>query len=214
MSRDHALAPHRVALVGIVLLLGTVAFLALQGPRVVQRAYRPLEHEERIASVAESHDLDPYLVAALVNVESGFEETRVSPRGAVGLMQVMPSTAEEVRDRSEMPSRVTTETLKDPEVNLEYGATYLSRLVERYEGHVPSALAAYNAGPSNADKWRDSASEESSAGAALLESIDYPETRRYIRDVLKQREDYRRLYPHAFRDGGSEGEGGDADRSE
>ena len=198
MSREHPLAPHRVALVGVVLLLGAVAFLALQGPRFVQRAYHPLEHEARIASVSEEHHLDPYLVAAVVNVESGFDERRVSPRGAVGLMQVLPSTAEEVRAEREAASDVTTETLKDPETNLEYGATYLGKLVERYEGHLPSALAAYNAGPSNADKWRDSAAEESTSGAGLIESIDYPETRRYVRDVLKQREDYKRLYPHAF----------------
>ena len=92
---------------------------------------------ESIRQVAEAHGLDGLLLAAMVQVESGFDPYAVSHRGAVGLMQVLPSTAQVGGE----------ETLKDPEVNLQAGASYMSWLLERYEGDLELALAAYNAGP-------------------------------------------------------------------
>ncbi|MBE0476402.1 MAG: lytic transglycosylase domain-containing protein [Coriobacteriia bacterium] len=205
MSRERPLAPHRVALVAVAILLGALALLALNGPEWVQRAYRPLRHESRIADAADSYRLDPYLVAAVINVESGFDPGRVSKRGAVGLMQVMPATAEELRDPGTSPEEVTPERLKDPETNIEYGTGYLSRLVERYGGDVEAALAAYNAGPSNADRWRSEAARASAEETRIVDAIGFPETRRYVREVLRQRDDYERLYPQAFTTAGKGG---------
>jgi hypothetical protein len=87
-----------------------------------------------IRSAAERHGLDPLLVAAVVEHESGFRPWLVSHRGAVGLMQLMPSTFGENLD------------LTDPELNLDQGCRYLAGLLERYSGDLELALAAYNAG--------------------------------------------------------------------
>lgn len=200
MSRERPLAPHRIVPLAVVAVLGVLALLALGGPRFVQRAYRPLRHASPIAEAAQRNDLDPYLLAAVINVESGFKPDRISPRGAVGLMQLMPSTAEELREASGEADELTAQKLKEPEVNIEYGARYLKGLVDRYDGDLHSALAAYNAGPSNADRWRAGEGDEPTKGAALVDSIGYPETKRYVREVLRERDDYERLYPEAFAD--------------
>jgi soluble lytic murein transglycosylase-like protein len=91
---------------------------------------------EHILEAAYRHELDALLVAAVVEVESGFVPTVVSPKGAVGLMQVLPSTA-----------GTFAESLTDPAINLEAGASYLRSLLERFSGDLELALAAYNAGP-------------------------------------------------------------------
>ena len=92
---------------------------------------------ERIREAADRHGLDALLVAAIVQVESGFDAQAVSARGALGLMQVMPETAEQFG----------VDNLSDPTRNLEAGTRYLACLVRRFDGDVVLSLAAYNAGP-------------------------------------------------------------------
>lgn len=96
-----------------------------------------------IQAVAREHQLDGLLLAALVEVESGFRPHVVSPQGAVGLMQVLPSTA----------LSYGVEDLTNPQANLEVGARYLRDLLQRYDGSLDLALAAYNAGPGNVARY-------------------------------------------------------------
>ena len=100
-------------------------------------------YAEEIASAARRHELDDRLIAAIVQVESSFDPQVVSPRGAIGLMQVMPDHAvESMLDPY------------DPKGNLELGSRYFSQLLRRYDGDVSLALAAYNAGPGAVDRFR------------------------------------------------------------
>ncbi len=92
---------------------------------------------------AEAHSLDGLLLAAIVQVESGFDPSAVSPRGAVGLMQLMP---ENIRDHG-------VEELLDPATNLGVGAAYLSWLLDHFDGNLELALAAYNAGPTTVERY-------------------------------------------------------------
>ncbi len=91
----------------------------------------------QIVAVAERHGIDPLLVAAVVQTESSFDRLAVSPRGALGLMQMMPETAEEFG----------VANVYDPSQNLDAGASYLASLLRRFDGDLVLALAAYNAGP-------------------------------------------------------------------
>ncbi|MBE0566603.1 MAG: lytic transglycosylase domain-containing protein, partial [Krumholzibacteria bacterium] len=118
-------------------------------------------HGGHLAEAARETDLPPALLLAMVVQESGGNPQAVSPKGARGLMQLMPGTAAElgVADPA------------DPAQNLRGGATYLARMLERYEGRLDLALAAYNAGPGAVDR----------AGRAVPQ---YAETRRYVRQVL------------------------------
>lgn len=99
-----------------------------------------LPYGNTIDATARKHRVDGLLLAALVEAESSFLPNAVSPVGAVGLTQVMPSTAQWLGTRGD---------LKDPGANLDVGARYLSRLIDRFDGDLELALAAYNAGPTN-----------------------------------------------------------------
>jgi soluble lytic murein transglycosylase-like protein len=120
-----------------------------------------------IAAAAKEHDVDSLLVASVVEVESTFRPTAGSHKGAVGLMQLLPSTAGMSRAR-----------LENPRVNLDAGAAYLSKLISRFDGDLGLALAAYNAGPRNVRNY---------------EGVPpFPETQQYVEKVLNRYVDYHR----------------------
>lgn len=191
MPRHHPLAPHRLLLVAAVAVLALVALLGTQGPHWWRRYYHPLHYESAIGESARANDLDPYLIAAVINSESSFDKDEVSRSGAIGLMQLMPNTAREV-DPSALGEGAEEDALRDPEKNIKLGTKYLAGLMRRYDD-TATALAAYNAGSSNADRWASDAGAEE-----IDESIKFPETRRYVRKVLEERSEYERLYPGAF----------------
>lgn len=131
-------------------------------PGVERDFVRDLPYGAEIEATADRHGLDGLLLAALVEVESRFLPDVISPVGAVGLTQVMPSTARWMG---------AGDDLTDPDLNLDVGAAYLARMLERFEGDIPLALAAYNAGP---------------AAVARYGNIPpYRETRDYVRKVLR-----------------------------
>ncbi len=190
MARSHPLALHRVAIVAVVAALAALAFLALRGPEGFQRFFYPLAYTDEIAASAERHRINPYLVAAVINEESGFDAGVESRAGAVGLMQVMPTTADELRMRGLVDEEVVAAGLTDPAANIEYGTAYLRLLVERYH-EIETALAAYNAGLRHADRW-------AAEGGDIREAIAFPETRHFVVRVVRAKERYEELYPDAF----------------
>lgn len=194
MTREHPLALHRVIPLVVIVALAVAAVLALRGPDWYQRVYHPLDQQAAIGEHARAQHLDPYLVAALINVESGFHPGAVSRAGAVGLMQVLPDTAAQVAREAGMREPVTAETLKRPDTNLRVGTRHLRDLMDRYSA-TDVALAAYNAGPIAVERWLR---EAAGTGRRFREVVDFPETRHYIEEVLAQREVYARLYPDAF----------------
>lgn len=191
MPREHPLSLHRVLPLGLILALALVTFAALRGPVWYQRLYYPLRYEREIAAAGERHRINPYLIAAVIDAESGFDATTVSRAGAVGLMQIMPATARELRQRKLVDERIVgAGNLSDPDVNIEYGTAYLRYLVNRYH-EVETVLAAYNAGMRNADVW-------AAQGPDIRKQIGFPETKRYVAKVVRARDRYERLYPEAF----------------
>jgi soluble lytic murein transglycosylase len=121
--------------------------------------------------------------------ESKFDSDARSPSGAVGLMQLLPDTAIGIAQRTG-GSRFRVEDLLDPEINVRYGSWYLRHLLDKYDGREVPALAAYNAGQGNVDKWLAAAPGE----RLRPTDIPYAETRHYVAKVLDARDDYRREY--------------------
>lgn len=125
-----------------------LALLFLYAGAVGFRVLYPAERIDLVRAEAAAAGLNPALVCSVVRAESRFHADAVSSRGAVGLMQLMPDTADWIAKRLGL----ATPDLYDPETNLRLGTWYLRYLVDRY-GRVDLALAAYNAGPSRVDQW-------------------------------------------------------------
>lgn len=191
MPRSSIFAPHRLLVAGVVVVLALLTFLFLRGPVFWQRWYYPLEHRDQITASSQRHRINPYLIAAVIDAESDWRSETVSDAGAVGLMQLLPATAEELRRQGVVDEEVVgSGTLSDPAVNIEYGAAYLRFLIGRYH-EVETALAAYNAGIANVDEWIAN-------GGDIREQIEFPETRHFVLRVSRARDVYERLYPSAF----------------
>lgn len=189
-ERDR-LAVYRWAILGVVTLLGAVAFLFVRGPDFWQRGYYQLEHRADILASARRHRVNPYLIAAVIEAESNWDDTAQSAVGAQGLMQVMPSTAHELAKRGMVEEDAfPVQSLSDPRVNIEYGAAYVRYLVERYH-EIEPALAAYNAGLANVDAWV-------AQGGDIRDRIEFPETRHFVLKVSRAKDRYEALYPAAF----------------
>ena len=151
----------------------------------------PLRHDDIIRQQAAEKDLDPALIAAVIYSESRFNEGRRSSAGAIGLMQVTPQTAQVIEHLSGGTTFVTQD-LKDPEINIRYGSYYLRYLLDRYDGNEVLAVAAYNGGETNVDRWLADSRERGEAFSAR--DIPFPETRAYVDRVLSKRQEYRDNY--------------------
>jgi soluble lytic murein transglycosylase len=170
----------------IAVLVAGAATLMPKVTETVREVTLPLKHEDIIRQQAADKDLDPALVAAVIYAESRFRDA-TSHAGARGLMQITPQTAQEIAHRSGGTAFVQ-EDLATPQVNISYGSWYLRWLLQRYGGNEALALAAYNAGTGNVDKW---ISRDPGLRPA---DIPFPETRAYVGKVLDARGDYRSEY--------------------
>jgi len=179
-----------VAIVVVVILAATGRTTV---PVVSEQMY-PIRYTADIARVADQYDLDPYLVAAVAQTESGFDPQAVSPVGAVGLMQLMPDTATWLTGLEAWEGG-SDPVLTDPATSLELGACYLRYLLDKFDDQTRVALAAYNAGQGAVSGWLNEAGGPDSFS---LTDIAYPETQEFVRRVEHYRELYTRIHPDAF----------------
>ncbi|MCL5116363.1 MAG: lytic transglycosylase domain-containing protein [Firmicutes bacterium] len=151
--------------------------------------WAPFPYQPTVLKVAQEEHLNPYLVAAVIRVESRFRPTVVSRRGAVGLMQLMPSTAVWIAAKTHRQGALD---LTNPATNIALGTWYLKYLLMRYHQNRTLALAAYNGGPETVDRW---------LGQGILTQrqssstpIPYPETANFVRRVSRFEVAYRIMY--------------------
>ncbi|HSA61429.1 MAG TPA: transglycosylase SLT domain-containing protein [Nitrospiraceae bacterium] len=134
--------------------------------------------------------VDPYLVAAIIREESQYDWRAVSRVGAIGLMQVMPATANAVAQRHHLPG-VVREDLFDQETNIRIGVRYVDQLLAQFSGNVMQTIAAYNAGPIVVGTW--ATAHRGRSEDEFVELIPFQETRQYVKRVLRSYKEYRRL---------------------
>jgi len=182
------------ALLVAVIIVSALVLTGRTVMPVLSEKLFPIRYQEEIAQAAEKYGQDPYLVAAVVKAESGYDPKAESGKGAVGLMQLMPDTAEWVASKLDVWSDGEGPVLTDPEDNLELGVWYLAYLGDAYGDGSALALAAYNAGPGNVDEWVQEAGGQESF---TLSDIEFPETREYVERVERFYRLYKRIHPDA-----------------
>lgn len=195
MRRKQAKRRRRIALGTAAILVGlTIGILVVGGTfdKAIKELTLPLRHEDIIRQQSAEKGVDASLIAAVIYSESKFAD-QTSSAGARGLMQITPEAANEI-ERLSGGTSFRLNDLSDPEINIRYGTFLLRELLERFDGDEAAALAAYNAGPSHAEKW---------GGSSLtVEAIPFPETRAYVEEVLDKRHAYRDEYARELGYGG------------
>jgi soluble lytic murein transglycosylase len=165
----------------VAVLAGAFLYVNEASPPWFERIRYPLHYAEFVRIHAREHNLDPALMAAVIYQESKFDPKAKSSSGAIGLMQLTPSTAHGIAIRTG-GSAFHTADLYDADINIRYGAWYLHNLFQKY-GSERLVLAAYNAGQGNVDRWR-----------ANGQSIQFSETRAYVERVEDLKDVYRRSW--------------------
>ena len=174
-----------------LLLVLSVVLMVVQGRGIWLKITHPFKYEATIRQYAATYELDPLLVAAVVNVESKFDPNAQSAKGAKGLMQLMDDTASWGSEIIGLPN-FKAEQLFQPDTNIRIGCWYLARLMGQYGGNKSIALAAYNGGSGNVTKWLQDPAL--CADGKTLKNIPFPETEAYVERVLKQYGSYQALY--------------------
>lgn len=139
-----------------------------------------IEYREFIAQQCSEMGIDPTIVYSVIKAESSWKADAVSAKGAIGLMQLLPSTAQWLAEES--GEEITREDLFNPEINITLGITYLQYLQEKYDGDIDRMIAAYNAGEGNVDKWIKEGVK-----------IQFKETENYLRKVRQNIKVYEKL---------------------
>ncbi len=173
----------------IIIVLIIVVILLTKSDYILKKIYK-INYKEYVEKYSEEYNVDKYLIYAIIKAESNFKEGALSSKGATGLMQLMDNTAREVAENiiMEYESGVT---LYNPEKNIKLGIAYYSNLKKIYKVDE-IALAAYNAGSGNVNKWIEQ--EIIKPDGSDIENIPYKETNTYIRKILKDYKIYKKLY--------------------
>jgi soluble lytic murein transglycosylase len=192
-SARRASVRRRLAALAVAAIVGGAIVTALpQVKHAAREITLPLRHEDVIRQQAADKGLDPALIAGVIYTESRFRD-QTSHAGAKGLMQILPSTADDIARKSGGTAFVQGD-LANPQVNISYGSFYLRYLIRRYGGNEVLAIAAYNAGEGRVDRWVFDARHRGEE-FDHARHIPFPETRHYVEQVLEMRGRYRDQYP-------------------
>ena len=163
---------------------------ALFGRERIDLLRYPMTYAPEIRAAAEEFDLDPAYVASVALAESSFNAEAVSSAGAIGLMQIMPSTGEWIAGK--LDDAFDVQRLYEPSVNLRYGCWYLRFLLDRYDGDMRTASTAYHQGQGRVDEWLQD--PEYSQDGRTLTAISSAVTDTYVSRIMESYEHYKELY--------------------
>ncbi|GIP20954.1 lytic transglycosylase domain-containing protein [Paenibacillus sp. J22TS3] len=154
--------------------------------------FYPIYYKDEIRHHAAVNHIDPFMVAAIIRVETNYKANQESSKGALGVMQIMPDTAKWVISKAGLPD-VSLESLKqEPDKNIQIGSWYLKSLYDQFEGNEIAVIAAYNAGPTKVKSWIKSGKWDGRLETS--KDIPFGETRHYVQRVAHYYEQYQDLY--------------------
>ena len=176
----------RNLIVILVIVILLALFCAEPIKQQITKSVYKKEYSEYVTKYAEQYGVEENLIYALIKAESNFNPDAVSHQNAKGLMQLMQSTAEDLAKKSKI--NLNNENILEPEVNIQLGTQYIASLLNKYDC-VEVALAAYNAGSGNVDKWISAGKIK--ADGSDIENIPYKETNTYVRKIMRDMEEQR-----------------------
>jgi soluble lytic murein transglycosylase len=175
----------------LIAILFTFLIAALFQTTQVGRLYYPYRYRQAIEANATIYGVDPHLVAAVIRVESKFHAEAVSRKGALGLMQIMPATAEWIAPQIGFTD-FQEEMLLDPEVNIRLGTWYLANLAKEFDSRTDVVIAAYNGGRGQVNRWLEEGVWSGKYDDRA--NIPFPETRNFLFKVKTAYRQYQKLY--------------------
>ena len=181
----------QITITAIVLIICMIiAFLNI--PLRIQKIIYKKDYKEYVQKYAQEYNVDENLIYALIKAESNFNSNAKSSKDAIGLMQLMESTAQDVCKKTDLQisSDELSEKLLEPDININIGTKYLSILIQKY-GNIEIAITAYNAGIGTVDNWIEKGIINSDG--SNVENIPYKETNNYVRKILRDYKIYTNL---------------------
>ena len=174
----------------VLFLCMIIAFLNI--PLRIQKIIYKKDYKEYVQKYAQEYNVDENLIYALIKAESNFNSNAKSSKDAIGLMQLMESTAQDVCKKTDLQisSDELSEKLLEPDININIGTKYLSILIQKY-GNIEIAITAYNAGIGTVDNWIEKGIINSDG--SNVENIPYKETNNYVRKILRDYKIYTNL---------------------
>ena len=188
--RRRSRMPSVLAVLVLAALVAAILLLRPNAPEQPKQAYDPypLKYTAEISAAAQEFGVPPAYLYAVILAESSFRPDATSSVGAMGLMQIMPDTGKWIAKKLGMRDAFTPEMLYEPAVSARYGAWYLRFLLDRYDGDMRCATAAYHAGQGKVDQWLDD--PQYSPDGRTLAVIAYDSTNNYVNKVMKNYEQY------------------------
>lgn len=172
----------------IIILLASLIINYKKIYKTILKQIYPKKYIEYVEEYSKQYNVDPLLIYSIIKAESNFNEKAESNSGAIGLMQLMVNTASDLIEEDLMSN---SEQIVEPQNNIMLGIKYYSYLYDRYNNMLV-ALAAYNAGPGNVDKWIKEETIESDG--SNIENIPFKETNMYVRKIVNNYKIYIDLY--------------------
>lgn len=184
---------NRRTLISLILLICVVWLIT---SNTFWRWMYPIGYQETIQTAAHNAQIDPLLVASVIRVESKFDTNNVSHAGAVGLMQLMPDTAQWIANQMQEtgagnPAEASSR-LAEPNLNIQLGTWYIRYLSDKFNGNEVAAIAAYNGGPKRVQEWLSDGTWNGKLNT--IGSIPVGETRHFVDRVFYNYDLYKRIY--------------------
>lgn len=176
-------------IITVLILLALLFIVFVWGNYEIKRRL-PIKYEEQVLKYSAEFNVDKNLVYAIIAAESSFDKEAESRVGAKGLMQLMPDTAEWLKEKYSLPVDATQ--LFDENVNIMLGTCYISYLLQRFDNDVTLVIAAYNGGEGNVKKWLKD--PRYSSDGKTLENIPFEETSNYVKKVSTYYQIYEKVY--------------------
>ena len=190
-GENERLKNKKILVCGLIILILIVFLIVFKNK--IQRIFYPKSYEEFVSMYSDEYGVDENLIFAVIKAESNFQEDAVSHKDALGLMQIMKETAEDVARKYniEIDFNNSEREILNVQNNIKIGTKYLAVLLEKYK-NIEVGVAAYNAGIGTVDNWIEKGIIKSDGSD--IENIPYKETNNYVRKILRNYKIYQDLY--------------------